>query len=200
MDDRVGWRIVSVRGTEVRLFAHDDDQFDDAEDLTTTASGTGDEDDWQQSTPSWRNRIAAGTEGELASLDGPGDARRRGTSIISQGAAINGTLRSEDPLYIEGRFEGEIIASSDVTIARGALVHARIQAIRLTVAGQLSGVVACTDRFEAVDTGVVQAEILSPTFVIHDGATINGSLKMRLDDEDEPDPFGPDEDESLNGP
>ena len=189
-----------MRGTEVRLFAHDDDQFDDARELTPTASGAGDEDDWQEATPSWRNRIAAGSEGEFASQDTFGDGRRRGTSIISQGASINGTLRSEDPLYIEGRFEGEIIASSDVTIARGAQVNARIQAIRLTVAGQLSGMVACTDRFEAVDSGVVKAEILSPTFVIHDGATITGSLKMRLDDEDEPDPFGPDEDDSLNGP
>ncbi|CAN5637139.1 hypothetical protein BH23CHL2_BH23CHL2_20130 [soil metagenome] len=185
---------MSVRGARARLFAHDDNQFDDAQELTTSSADASDEDEWQQPAPSWRNRIVAGTADDPAADSG----RRRGTSIISLGTSFNGTLRSEDPLYIEGQFDGEIIASSDVTIAKGAQVNARIQAIRLTVAGHLSGTVACTDRFEAVETGIVSAEVLSPTFVVHDGATINGSLKMRLDDdEDEPEPFGPDDDDGA---
>jgi cytoskeletal protein CcmA (bactofilin family) len=158
------------------LFAHDD-QYDDPQDFQKSSQDTGEEAEWQDSIPNWRNRIVSGAEETDT-------ARRRGTSIISGGTSFKGTLRSEDPLYIEGSFDGEIIASSDVTIARGATVSARIQAIRLTVAGTLDGSVACTDRFEAVATGVVTAEILSPVFVIHDGATVNGSLKMRLDSDD----------------
>jgi cytoskeletal protein CcmA (bactofilin family) len=163
------------------LFAHDD-QYDDQPDFQDSSSEAVEEAEWQQPTPSWRNRIPAADES--GDIDG---LRRRGTSIISEDASFTGTLRSEDPLYIEGTFDGEIIASSDVTIARGAHVKARIQAIRMTVAGTLDGAVACTDRFEAVDTGVVTAEILSPVFVIHDGATVNGTLKMRLDSDGDPD-------------
>lgn len=162
------------------MFAHDD-QFDDHQDFQDSTPDAAEGAEWPQSTPNWRNRIAA-TDSE-SDLEG---MRRRGTSIISEDASFTGTLRSEDPLYIEGTFDGEIIASSDVTIARGAHVKARIQAIRMTVAGTLDGSVACTDRFEAVDTGVITAEILSPVFVIHDGATVNGTLKMRLDGEGEP--------------
>lgn len=168
--------IVFRRG-RARLFAHDD-QYDDQQDFQEPSSEPVVEGEWQQQVPNWRNRIS-GDAGDME------DTRRRGNSIISVGTSFTGTLRSEDPLYIEGTFDGEIIASSDVTIARGAIVNARIQAIRMTVAGRLDGSVACTDRFEAVDTGVISAEILSPIFVVHEGATINGSLKMRLDDEDE---------------
>lgn len=164
------------------MFAHDD-QYDDQQDFQDPTSDPSEDAEWQQTVPNWRNRLASGS-------DETGAAPRRGTSIISAGTSITGTLRSEDPLYIEGTFDGEIIASSDVTIARGAHVKARIQAIRMTVAGTLDGAVACTDRFEAVDSGVVSAEILSPVFVIHDGATVNGTLKMRLDNEDESDVFG----------
>jgi cytoskeletal protein CcmA (bactofilin family) len=159
------------------LFAHDD-QYDDQQDYQDSSSEPSEGAAWQQSVPNWRNRIAGSAEDAEA-------LRRRGTSIISEGTSLTGTLRSEDPLYIEGAFDGEIIASSDVTIARGAVVKARVQAIRMTVAGTLDGAVACTDRFEAVDSGVVTAEILSPVFVIHDGATVNGTLKMRLDNDDE---------------
>ncbi len=166
--------IVFGRG-RARLFAHDD-QYDE-QDYNEPSSDQNADGEWQQPTPSWRNRIA----GDESQSD---EQRRRGNSIISAGSAFTGTLRSEDPLYIEGAFEGEIIASSDVTIARGAVVNARVQAIRMTVAGSLDGSVACTDRFEVVESGVVAAEIFSPVFVIHEGATINGSFRMRVDDDD----------------
>ncbi|MEZ4571281.1 MAG: polymer-forming cytoskeletal protein [Thermomicrobiales bacterium] len=136
--------------------------------------------------PAWRNRITSdSSDDQPQPAESSESARRRGTSIISLGTAISGTLRSEDPLYIEGEFDGEIIASSDVTVARGSNVNARVQAIRLTVAGKLTGTVACTDRFEVLDTGEVKAEVLSPVFVVHEGAVINGSLRMRLDDDDD---------------
>ena len=152
-----------------------DDQYDDVQAPDDDTPEAADDASWQSTSPGWRNRLT----NERGEQD---DLRGRGPSIISAGTSSHGTLRSEDPLYIEGSFEGEIIASGDVTIARGAQLNARIQAIRLTVAGTLEGTVACTDRIEIVDTGVVNAEILSPTFIIHEGATINGSLKMRLDD------------------
>lgn len=154
-----------------------DDRYDDEQDPSEPIPDVGEDAGWQQATPGWRNRLAD-------DRDEQDDLRGRGPSIISAGTSTSGTLRSEDPLYIEGSFEGEIIASGDVTIARGAHLNARIQAIRLTVAGTLEGTVACTDRIEVVDTGVVNAEILSPTFVVHDGATINGTLRMRVDDDD----------------
>ncbi len=90
-------------------------------------------------------------------------------------------------MFIEGTFDGEIYASGDVTIARGARVNARVQAIRVTVAGSFKGSVACTDRFETLDTGSVEARILAPTIVVHDGASINGEFQMRVDEDGQSD-------------
>ena len=151
---------------------HDEETLGEAQDTDAPAG----EQEWQSNSANWRTRARAEDQFD------PQDTRRRGTSIVSEGASINGTFRSEDPVYVEGTFDGEIIASSDVIIARGAAVNASVQAIRLTVAGRLSGVVACTDRFEVLETGDVSAEIFAPVFVVHDGATINGTFKMRLDD------------------
>jgi cytoskeletal protein CcmA (bactofilin family) len=174
-DREMGIAILSG-GNEPALPAHDD-RYDDAPEPIEHSPDTTDDAGWQQSEPGWRNRLADDREEQDA-------LRGRGPSIISAGTSSTGTLRSEDPLYIEGSFEGEIIASGDVTIARGAHLNARIQAIRLTVAGSLEGSVACTDRIEIVESGVVDAKLLSPTFIVHEGATINGTLKMRIDDED----------------
>ncbi|HLT20393.1 MAG TPA: polymer-forming cytoskeletal protein [Thermomicrobiales bacterium] len=172
--------IVLVGGARPALFSHDDDQYTD---VPLTDNPTGDDQDdasWQTSTPSWRSRLAAADQ--EASARGGHVSQRRGTSTISSGTSISGTLRSEDPLYIEGTFDGEIYASGDVTIAVGANVNARVQAIRMTVAGTFTGSVACTDRFEALDSGVIEARIFAPTLIVHEGAVINGEFRMRIED------------------
>ena len=173
--DPVYQRIRLTTGWNETELSVQDDQYDDELTPDADASEASDGASWQSTSPAWRNRLTDDRDEQDA-------LRGRGPSIISAGTSSTGTLRSEDPLYIEGSFEGEIIASGDVTIARGAHLNARIQAIRLTVAGTLEGTVACTDRIEIVDTGVVNAEVLSPIFIVHEGATINGTLKMRLDD------------------
>lgn len=162
------------------MYSHDDDQYTDVPLTDSPADDDQNDDSWQSSTPSWRSRLAASDQISEGRASQPG--QRRGTSTISSGASISGTLHSEDPLYIEGTFEGEIYASGDVTIAVGAKVNARVQAIRVTVAGTFKGSVACTDRFEALDSGVIEARIFAPTLVVHEGAVINGEFRMRIEE------------------
>jgi cytoskeletal protein CcmA (bactofilin family) len=179
------------------LFSHDDDHFTDAPPTDSPSEDAQDDAEWEATTPSWRSRIASASDQHTpAPGQASGSGARRGTSTISNGASISGTLRSEDPLYIEGVFEGEIYASGDVTVALGANVNARVQAIRMTVAGSFKGSVACTDRFEALDTGVVEARIFAPALVVHDGAKINGAFQMRIADDDAHDD---DEDAPVEG-
>ncbi len=175
-----------VGGARPALFSHDDDRYADTSLTDSPSDDEGGDSNWESSTPNWRSRISAGADQRAPISGTPQDlsGQRRGTSTISTGAAISGTLRSEDPLYIEGTFDGEIFASGNVTIAVGASVNARVQAIRVTVAGSFKGSVACTDRFEALETGTIEARIFAPTLIIHDGAVINGAFEMRIEDDE----------------
>jgi cytoskeletal protein CcmA (bactofilin family) len=172
------------------LVFHDDERIGsipDADDFT--------EDDragreWEMPESNWRGLGSLSTERAAvgARSDGPGEPS--GTTTVSSGTSLRGTLRSQDPLYIDGEFSGEIFASGDVMIAPGAHVSARVQAIRVTVAGLFEGSVACTDRFEVLETGSIRAQVFAPVFVVHDGATINGEFRMRVGEEDDNDDSG----------
>lgn len=107
------------------------------------------------------------------------------TSIIASDAVWTGTLRSNGSIQVNGRIEGEIIAAGDVHISRGAEVSSQIQAINVIVAGTFKGGIACTGRFEAMDTGNIEGRILAPTLVVHEGATITGTFRMRRDSDDD---------------
>lgn len=99
-------------------------------------------------------------------------------SVIANDTFWKGDLESDHSLHVYGKVEGTLKAENDVWIAEGADVSATVQARRVVVAGSVSGSITATDRFEALPQGDVTADVHAPTFVIHEGATINGTLKM----------------------
>lgn len=123
--------------------------------------------------------------------------RAADASVIASDAIWTGTLRSNGSIQIYGRVEGEIMAAGDIHIAQGAEVSSQIQAINVIVAGSFKGGIACTGRFEALEGGVVEGRILAPTLVVHDGATINGTFRMRRDSDDD-DAISPFDDDATS--
>jgi cytoskeletal protein CcmA (bactofilin family) len=174
------------------LYFHDDERIGSPLDTDDLASDDHDSSAWDTPESNWRGlgpMTAGGVETDARQAD-QNAAEAYGTSTISRGTSIRGALRSQDPLYIDGEFSGEIFASGDVMIAPGANVNARVQAIRVTIAGSFEGSVACTDRFEVLETGSIRAQVFAPVFIVHDGATINGEFRMRVEEEDGADETG----------
>lgn len=99
-------------------------------------------------------------------------------SVIASGAAWKGDIESEHSVHVYGRIEGTLQAREDIWIAQGAEVNARVTARRVIAAGTVGGTIQVSDRFEALPQGVITADVTAPTFVVHEGANINGQLRM----------------------
>ncbi len=99
-------------------------------------------------------------------------------SVVASGATWKGDLESEHSIHVYGRVEGTLKAREDVWIAQGAQVNATVTARRVIAAGTVGGTIQVSGRFEALPQGVITADITAPTFVVHDGANINGELRM----------------------
>lgn len=118
---------------------------------------------------------AAG-EGSLAVPDMPGVDSQ--ISVVAQGSLWKGDVESEGSIHVFGRVEGTLTAKEDIWLAEGSDVHATVVARQVIVAGQVQGNVRALSRFEALPQGVVEADVQAPSFVVHEGATINGKLTM----------------------
>jgi cytoskeletal protein CcmA (bactofilin family) len=101
------------------------------------------------------------------------------TGIVSVGSVWDGTLRADGSIQIFGRVQGDVSATDEIYVAEGAVVDARVSARTVIIAGTVSGTVECTGRLEVLPTGHVSGDVTSPTLVVHEGATVEGDLKMR---------------------
>jgi cytoskeletal protein CcmA (bactofilin family) len=101
------------------------------------------------------------------------------TGVIAADSIWSGTLNTQGSLQIFGDVEGELVASNEIFVAEGARVNARIAAQVIIVAGLVDGTLECSGRLEVLPTGRVSGEILAPTLVVHEGATVDGDLKMQ---------------------
>jgi cytoskeletal protein CcmA (bactofilin family) len=99
-------------------------------------------------------------------------------SVVAQDTLWKGELETEGSLHVYGRVEGTLKAKEDVWLAEGADVQATITARRVIVAGRVNGTIHASSRFEALPQGKVEADVNAPSFVVHEGATINGQLTM----------------------
>ena len=98
-------------------------------------------------------------------------------SCIGKGTKISGKLSFKETARIEGEAEGEI-TGDEIVIAPGAVVTARIAAVRLTIGGSVSGEVIARERIELLPTARIRCTITTPTLVLNEGAQFDGDCKM----------------------
>lgn len=103
-------------------------------------------------------------------------------SVVAQGTLWKGEVEADGSIHVFGRVEGTLTAKEDIWIAEGSDVQATVTARQVIVAGHVSGTVHALSRFEALPQGVVEADVQAPSFVVHEGATINGNLTMSSSD------------------
>ena len=101
-------------------------------------------------------------------------------SRIGKGTKISGKLFFKAPARIDGEADGEI--SGDVIeIAAGAVVTARINAVRILIAGTVSGEIVAREKVELLPTARVRCAISTPSLVLSEGAKFDGDCKMPRD-------------------
>ena len=100
------------------------------------------------------------------------------TSVVAHDTTWNGDLSSSGSLHVHGVVEGSLTAKDDVYIAEEAEVSATISATNVIVAGQVRGTIRCGARFEVLPQGRVFADVHAPSLIVHEGAAVNGQVRM----------------------
>jgi cytoskeletal protein CcmA (bactofilin family) len=103
-------------------------------------------------------------------------------SIVGPGSVWHGTLGVDGSLRIQGQVTGEILVRDALHIAEGAEVDAKVRAAVVVVAGTLHGEVEASERLEVSPTGRVHADLVTKALVVHDGAVVEGQLRMVRDE------------------
>src|SRR3954451_4963998 len=108
-----------------------------------------------------------------------GAATEQLETVIGRESAVQGTIRSEHSIRIQGGAQGEIECKRAVFVEEGARVSAKITASEVTISGELDGQVFSTGRVEIKPTGRVSGEVNAPSLVMLEGAFFDGQLRMK---------------------
>lgn len=106
------------------------------------------------------------------------------SSYIDPDSTVEGTLRTDRDLRVEGSVSGTIQCDGVLFVAEGALVDAEIDASSIIVAGEMSGTVRCRGRLEIRSTGIVRGDVRTGALVILEGARYEGQIAMEIGQEE----------------
>ena len=97
-----------------------------------------------------------GSSRDAEKTDKSEDGARRGPhslAVISDGARLDGFLRSSATIRMDGSFKGTIIADRELIIDPQGRVEARVKARRVVVAGFFQGEMVVLEELEITPTG-----------------------------------------------
>jgi cytoskeletal protein CcmA (bactofilin family) len=100
------------------------------------------------------------------------------TTVIAHSTRWSGDFTSTGSLHVYGQVQGTLEAGDSIFVAAEADVEATITAATVTVAGNVRGMIQCTDRFEILPHGRVFGDVRAPSLVVHDGALMSGQMSM----------------------
>jgi cytoskeletal protein CcmA (bactofilin family) len=107
----------------------------------------------------------------------PGDAGEI-KAFLGEGTEFKGVLSFEGTVRVDGYLEGEIVGDDLLIVGEPGLIRARIEVSTVVNSGRIEGNIQAKRRVELLATSLVIGNIKTPSLVVAEGATFNGSCEM----------------------
>ena len=99
-------------------------------------------------------------------------------TLISAGTTVQGDLKSEADLRIDGTIHGNIIGGAKVVIGPSGFVEGNIEGVQADISGRLVGNVIAKEMVQLRTKCQVQGNITAASLQIDAGAVFNGQSQM----------------------
>jgi cytoskeletal protein CcmA (bactofilin family) len=102
----------------------------------------------------------------------------RHTATIGPAMHINGEIRTDEELLVDGEVEGSIVSHHLVTVGANGRVRANITAREVAIFGAVQGNIEVTEKIAIRDQGSLVGDIKTSGISIDDGAYFKGSIDI----------------------
>ncbi len=115
-------------------------------------------------------------EAAESSYTGLSTSRSAGVTrnVLSSDVEIKGAVKFSDDLVIDGKIEGDISSTGNLTIGENARIKAEVKTGTIIVYGKVHGNLTATDRIELKSSAEVVGDIKAKTLSIEAGAIFVG--------------------------
>lgn len=99
-------------------------------------------------------------------------------SLIGTSTVIEGKVKSEGNLRIDGKIIGEVAVQANVAVGQTGIVEGSVNGKNITMAGKISGTVVATEKLVLEAKSVLQGDIKAAKLVVDEGAMFDGQCAM----------------------
>ena len=101
-----------------------------------------------------------------------------GTTVISKGTFIRGGIDTAGSIFIDGKFEGVIVAGESLTIGKTGEVVGEVRTKVLTVSGMLDGLIN-VENANILESGKILGKMQYQNLSIEQNGIFEGEGKMK---------------------
>ncbi len=99
-------------------------------------------------------------------------------SVIGKKTVVEGVVRGNELLRIDGLVKGEVRSEGKVIIGNGGCVEGKIYAEEIFVGGTIRGELFASGKVEANKTGEILGDIHTKTLIVDENAVFEGRCEM----------------------
>ncbi|MBK8557160.1 MAG: polymer-forming cytoskeletal protein [Lewinellaceae bacterium] len=101
-------------------------------------------------------------------------------NALAKGTKVEGTVRCDSDLRIDGIIKGKLICKAKVIIGPTGAVEGEIECQNAVVEGRFNGILRVAELLNVRETAEVDGEISTNKLLVQSGARFNVSCKMEI--------------------
>lgn len=99
-------------------------------------------------------------------------------SIISKGVVIEGKIKSEGNIRIDGVITGDLDVQGNLTLGETAEINGEVKAENITLSGRIVGFVIAQEKLVLEAKSVLKGDVSAKILVVEPGARFDGKCTM----------------------
>jgi cytoskeletal protein CcmA (bactofilin family) len=99
-------------------------------------------------------------------------------SLVGAGTLIEGKIKTEGSIRVDGTLVGEIVAKVNAAIGSTGAVEGGVMAKNVTIAGKVKGTVTATDKLTLEGKSITRGDIRASKLIVDEGAMFDGQCAM----------------------
>jgi cytoskeletal protein CcmA (bactofilin family) len=99
-------------------------------------------------------------------------------NIIGAGTVIEGKIRSQGTVRVDGKLIGEVTASESLSVGVTGEIEGNVTAKNVTVGGKVRGTISASEKIVFEGKSVIRGDIRATRLIIDEGSIFDGRVSM----------------------
>jgi cytoskeletal protein CcmA (bactofilin family) len=99
-------------------------------------------------------------------------------NIVSIGSVIEGKIRSQGSIRVDGKLVGDVTASESIAVGMTGEIEGNVSAKNVTIGGKVRGTINASEKIVFEGKSVVKADIRATCLIIDEGSMFDGKVSM----------------------